>query len=249
MRRLYAIGDIHGQRDMLRAAHARVAADRRRCGDVDAPLVHLGDLTDRGPDSRGVIEDLVRGIAEGEPWHVIRGNHDQLFLDFLSFEGEDDPRRDTALYWLRPNLGGSATMASYGVDPDPRRDLEAVQADAGAAVPQSHRALLENMPYVHETEDLICVHAGIRPGIPLDRQDPDDLVWIRFEFLESTRDHGRLVVHGHTPAEAPENHGNRINLDTGAGYGRPLTAAVFEGREPFILTDNGRTRLPLIWDL
>lgn len=247
--RLYAIGDIHGQRDMLRAAHARIAADRDRCGDAMAPLVHLGDHTDRGPDSRGVIDDLVTGMARGEPWHSIRGNHDQLFLDFLSFTGEGDPRRDTALYWLKPNLGGPATLSSYGVDVIAHRNVDDIQAKALAAVPDSHRRFLEGLPYVHETPELICVHAGIRPGIPLDKQDPDDLIWIRTEFLEDTRDHGRVVVHGHTPAERPENHGNRVNLDTGAGYDRPLTAAVFEGRDVWILTDEGREPLPLIWDM
>ncbi|WP_172297795.1 metallophosphoesterase family protein [Pseudoruegeria sp. HB172150] len=241
--RLYAIGDIHGQREMLRAAHARVAADRDVLGDMDAPLVHLGDLTDRGPDSAGVITDLIAGVERGEPWEVIRGNHDQMFLDFLNFEDHDDPLFDMAEFWLRPNLGGPATLASYGVEMGDNADPKAVQEEALKAIPGEHISFLNSLPLYYETEDLFCVHAGIRPGVPLHEQAKDDLIWIRYEFLDDSRDHGKLIIHGHTPAEQPEHHGNRVNLDTGAGYGRPMTAAVFEGRDAWVLTNSGRVVL------
>ncbi len=240
--RLYAIGDIHGQRDMLRAAHERIAADRRACGDADAPVVHLGDLGDRGPDTRGVLSDIIEGQAAGLPFLATRGNHDQLFLDFLEFDPRDDAARDTAEWWLRPNLGGPHTLASYGIATD-GRDVLDIQADARRAVPAEHRAFLDALPLYHETPDLICVHAGIRPGVPLHAQEKHDLIWIRDPFLTDTSDHGRLVVHGHTPVERPEHAGNRVGLDTGAGFFRSLTVAVFEHRRCWILTDDGRVPL------
>ncbi len=238
--RLYAIGDIHGQCDMLRAAHDRIAADRAAQDEPRAPLVHLGDLCDRGPDSAGVIDLLLTGIDAGLPWVVLRGNHDQIFSDFLEMEDKDDPRSKQADFWLSPNMGGIQTLASYGVSVSRGQPLFEVQAKARDAIPTRHRDFLRNLPHVHETEDLLCVHAGIRPGIALADQDPDDLIWIRYDFLDDPRDHGKLVVHGHTPADRPEHHGNRVNLDTGAGFGRPMTAAVFEGRNAWALTDRGR---------
>jgi len=228
---------------MLRAAHARVAADRLDVGDSDAPLVHIGDLCDRGPDTAGVISDLIAGLEAGENWVVLLGNHDQLFSNFLEMDGPGDPRAEHANFWLTPNMGGTETLRSYGVHFNRDAPLLDVQAMALAAVPATHRRFLRDLPLTHETDDLFCVHAGIRPGVPLDAQDPDDLVWIRYDFLDDRRDHGKLIVHGHTPVEQPEHHGNRVNLDTGGGFGYPMTAAVFEGRDGWVLTDRGRRPL------
>ncbi len=235
--RFYAIGDIHGQLEMLRAAHARIARDREATGDAAAPVVHLGDLIDRGPDSRGVIDFLIEGVGGGAPWIVLRGNHDQLFLDLL--HGKDD----NAAAWLEPRIGGSETLASYGVRTGTFRSRRAILDDARAAIPEAHRRFLAGLPLLHAAPELLFVHAGIRPGVPVTLQDPADLLWIRGEFLDDPRDHGPLIVHGHTPGERPEHHRNRVNLDSGAGFGRPLTAAVFEGRECWVLADDGRRRL------
>lgn len=227
---------------MLRAAHARIAADRARQGDQDALVIHLGDLCDRGPDTRGVIDDLLIGIADGEPWRAIRGNHDQMFLDFLEFEDAEDPRFEHAALWVQGNIGGAITLRSYGVEVK-SLDLRETREAALALIPASHIAFMREMSFYYETPDLICVHAGIRPGVPLHRQESEDLIWIREEFLFDPRDHGKLIVHGHTPAEQPEHWGNRVNLDTGAGFFRDMTVAVFEGSDVWILTDDGREPL------
>jgi serine/threonine protein phosphatase 1 len=238
--RFYAIGDIHGQLSRLRAAHERIARDREVTGDGAAPVVHLGDLVDRGPDSRGVIDLLVEGIAGGAPWIALRGNHDKFFLQAISRVG--DPT-EADLMWLEPRFGGRATLASYGVKTGGLRGRRAILEDARTAVPRHHLQFLETLEPMRATVDLLFVHAGIRPGVPVTLQDPEDLMWIRDPFLLDPRDHGPLVVHGHTVCEAPEHRGNRVNLDTGAGYGKALTAAVFEGREAWVLGEDGRERL------
>jgi serine/threonine protein phosphatase 1 len=240
--RVYAIGDIHGQLDMLRAAHDRVAADRARTGDATAPLIHLGDLCDRGPDTRGVIDHLMAGIDRGAPWRVLKGNHDRMFTLFVR-HGQQDPGLRAGLTWFDDRLGGVETLASYGVDAYGAR-LPAVQEAAQRAVPDRHLDFLAGLPLTFRTPDLFLAHAGVRAGVALDAQVEDDLVWIRGAFLtDRTTDYGALVVHGHTVVPAPTHYGNRVALDTGAGYGDPLTAAVFEGRRAYILTDTGREPL------
>ncbi len=242
MIRTYAIGDIHGYIDELRRAHRLIAEDRARTGDQDAPVVHLGDLVDRGPDTAGVIDLLSEGIAAGQPWVVLKGNHDRMFAAFMEDPARRDPGLSERYTWLAPALGGLDTLASYGVGTE-GREVAQIQADALQRVPEAHREFLAGLPTSYRRGDLMFVHAGVRPGVPLDAQAEDDLVWIRSPFLEDTRNHGALIVHGHTALDAATHHGNRVNLDTGAGYGRPITAAVFEGRDAFILTDEGRIPL------
>lgn len=241
--RVYAIGDVHGYLSELERAHRLIAEDRARVGDETAPVVHIGDLCDRGPDTRGVLDFLLAGLAAGEPWTTLMGNHDRLFAWFL----EDPPRHDPHLVvgwtWLHDNLGGQNTLASYGLVPGPRERLKELHARAHEAIPEAHRRFVQALPLYWETKDHIFVHAGIRPGVPLAEQDEEDLVWIRHEFLDDTRDHGKLVVHGHTPVEAVTHFGNRLDIDTGAGYGRPLVPVVIEGREVWILTNAGRVKV------
>ncbi len=239
--RIYAVGDVHGQLDKLKAAHERIAADRARTGDAAAPVVHLGDLVDRGPDSRGVIEFLVRGVADGAPWIAITGNHDRAFYRQLG--PDPDPTVPFAV-WISQSMGGRATAASYDASPKPLSSEARNRERLARAVPDAHVRFLRDLPLWHETPDLLFVHAGIRPGLGLSEQIEEDLLWIRRDFLDDPRDHGRLIVHGHTPVDVPMHCGNRVNLDTGAGYGRALTAAVFEGRDAFILDEDGRRPLP-----
>ena len=241
--RVYAIGDVHGQLAMLREVHRRIASDRAACGDTAAEVMHLGDFCDRGPDSAGVIRFLVDGVDAGEPWRTVLGNHDRLFRGFV----REARLRDSVLHgdvtWLSPVMGGEATLESYGLTDFADLSAERIHARLLERIPESHVTFLDRLEPAVEYGELAFVHAGIMPGVPLPAQIEDDLVWIRDGFLDDPRDHGKLIVHGHSAIENPAHHGNRVNLDTGAGYGRPLTAAVFEGRECWILTDTGRRKL------
>ncbi len=237
--RFYAIGDIHGQLTLLDDVHREIMRDRDRTGDGDALVVHLGDLVDRGPDSRSVVEYVMDGMARGEPWEVIKGNHDRMFAEFVR-GAKEDPRLFDGLTWMHPRLGGTATLASYGIVRGALETKRALARRAANAVPDAHLEFLENLPVFKRTPDLLFVHAGVRPGVPLEDQTEDDMLWIRDEFLSEAISHGPLVVHGHTPTDAPEHHGNRVALDTGAAFGGPLTVAVFEGREVFVLRDGAR---------
>ncbi len=238
--RTYAIGDIHGQLQKLRAAHELIAEDRAQVRDPAAQVVHVGDLVDRGPDSRGVIDFLIEGGARGEPWVTLKGNHDRMFQGFLGDPDHYDPGLRPGLHWIEPRLGGDETLRSYGVEGAGERMLFDLHADALRAVPASHRAFIAKLPLMHRAEGVIFVHAGIRPGVPLDAQTEDDLLWIRHEFLDDPRDHGGLIVHGHTPVDAVTHYGNRLNLDTGAGYGRALSTVVIEDGAVWQLTGSGR---------
>lgn len=238
--RSYAIGDIHGHLDLLIDLHARIAGDQ---GTDDAPIIHVGDLVDRGPDSKGVIEYLRAGIAAGKNWIVLKGNHDRMFAGYLSdISYEDDGLRE-GLNYLHYKIGGAATLASYGIKNAADRRLKPVHAEAVAAVPQAHRDFLAALPTHHPHGEAMFVHAGVRPGVPLDQQSETDLLWIRSPFLEDRLDHGPLIVHGHTAIDKPRHYGNRINLDSGAAYGGPLSAVVIEGRDVWHLTPDGRVLL------
>ena len=238
---IYAIGDIHGHLDLLKSAHHRIHADMALHGH--GKIVHLGDLVDRGPDCKGVVDFLMRGVEAGRDWLVLKGNHDRLFSGFLNDPGWHDMGLKPEHSWLHPRIGGAATLASYGVRSAADRPVAKVHADAVAAVPASHRRFLEGLPNRFAHENAIFVHAGIRPGIALADQVEDDLVWIRTGFLEDRRDHGALVVHGHTAIAHATHYGNRLNMDSSAAYGGPLSAAVIEGRRAFLLTDHGREPL------
>ncbi len=215
--RIYAIGDIHGQCDKLVAAHEAIAADAAREGGGGPRVVHIGDLCDRGPDTRGVIDVLLAGIERGEDWIVLKGNHDRMFAGWMRAKDHRDPLLREGLDWLAPNLGGTATLASYGVERRLMESKTSLHRRAAKAVPERHIEFAEGLPLIYREGGLFFCHAGVRPGVPLDEQIEDDLLWIRSGFLEDVRDHGALIVHGHTALDAPEHYGNRVNLDGGAG--------------------------------
>ncbi|MDV4144757.1 MULTISPECIES: metallophosphoesterase family protein [Shimia] len=236
---LYAIGDIHGQKTMLEDALARIEAD----GGRDAEIVFLGDLVDRGPESAGVIDLLQTGVAEGRNWTVLRGNHDRMYSCFMEELPRPDPFVLLGMDWFSERIGGRSTLASYGIETDDSSRYFQVHAEAREVIPQAHVDFMAALPAYRLVGNLLFVHAGIRPEVALEDQSEDDLCWIRQEFLDYRAPHPWLVVHGHTPQKAPVHEGNRVNLDSGAGYGRPITAAVFEGDQVHVLEETGRRAL------
>ena len=236
---VYAIGDIHGQLDELLRVLDLIEQD----GGRDAYTVFLGDYVDRGYDSKSVVQTLIDGKAAGRNWHLIKGNHDRYLTRFYDNKTVYDPNTRTGLFWLNPVLGGDKTLQSYGVSAEDGAPIDPIHAKTLISVPSEHIAFLNNLPLIHETEHLICAHAGLRPGVPLKDQQEDVLVWIRDGFLDYTGSFGKLVVHGHTALDYPMHAGNRVNLDGGAGYFRPLNAAVFEGLDCWLLTEAGRVPL------
>lgn len=247
--RIYAIGDIHGRLELLKSAHALIAADEAAHGGGGGgdgggggQVVHVGDLLDRGPDSRGVVELLMQGQAEGRPWIVLRGNHDRFLPRFARQPGWIDPGLASGRHWLdHASLGGTETLASYGVDYD--GDHDRAHAEVLRAVPEAQLRWLETLPLWHLSPDALFVHAGIRPGVDLAQQTEQDLLWIRGGFLDDRSDHGTLVVHGHTVVDHVTDFGNRLAIDTGAAYGGPLSVVVFDGAWPQLLTPGGRARI------
>ncbi len=237
----YAIGDIHGNLDKLQAAHELIARDQAAHGA--APIVHVGDLVDRGADSRGVIDYLRHGQGSGADWVVLKGNHDRLFSLFMQDPKATDPGLRVDMSWLHPRIGGAETLASYGVKNAMDRPIPAVYMDAQAAVPEAHLTFLSALPTQFQRGEAVFVHAGIRPGVSMAEQVENDLVWIREPFLSDPRPHGMLVVHGHTVVDAVTHYGNRLNIDSGAAYGGPLSAVVIEGRMAWLLTPKGRQPL------
>lgn len=237
--RVHAIGDIHGELDKLREAHARVAD---HAGE-QALIVHVGDLIDRGPDSRGVVEYLREGQARGRNWVVLKGNHDRFLPRFLQAPDWVDPGLSTPLRWgEHEGLGAEATLRSYGLDPD--QPLARLHAEALRKIPAEHAAWLDALPiwYLHTLA--LFVHAGIRPGRDLADQDEQDLLWIRREFLDDSGDHGILVVHGHTPVPVVEHHGNRLAIDTGAVFGGALSVVELSADGVSLLTEAGPVPIP-----
>ena len=221
--RLYAIGDVHGCDAQLAEIHHRIAADLAAQPPADHRIIHVGDYADRGPDSAGAVGRLARLTAESDRMICLRGNHDQMLIDFLA-----DPEGSGSLFF---DNGGDATLRSYGLTGTTDDGYAPLARDLATHMPPADLAFIGGLPLTARFGDYLFVHAGIRPGVPLDEQDPQDLLWIRHEFLRSRRDHGVVVVHGHTPATKPETRSNRINIDTGVVFGGPLTCVVLEGTE------------------
>jgi serine/threonine protein phosphatase 1 len=219
-RRIYAIGDVHGRADLLERLHRHIALDLEKNPVAEPLLICLGDYVDRGPDSAGVLELLLKPAPAGMKRIALMGNHEELMLRFLLDES-------VGPVWFAN--GGDATLDSYGVTAldsysQARRQFERL-------LPDSHRWLLETMPLSHSEGDYFFVHAGVRPELPLEQQRREDLLWIRGDFLYSGVDHGKVVVHGHSIAAEPDVRANRIGIDTGAYVTDRLTCVVLEGQK------------------
>jgi len=217
--RIYAIGDVHGRLDLLTRLHTLIAADAAKAAARRRVIVYLGDYVDRGPDSRGVLELLLsQPLAGFEHVHLL-GNHEDYLLQFLE-------HAEVGPHWC--TYGGFDTLASYGVR---AADFEGARRAFAEAIPPAHVAFMRGLKLMHAEGGYLFVHAGVKPGIALTDQKADDVLWIRDEFLDSTDDFGACVVHGHTIVETPEQHGNRIAIDTGAFATGTLTALVLDGTE------------------
>jgi serine/threonine protein phosphatase 1 len=222
--RFYVVGDIHGRNDLLARIHHAIRADiHERPAPLKRTVVYLGDYVDRGPGSREVLEMLIRTPIEATRQVYLKGNHEDMMLRFI--------RGDNVPHWL--HNGGDAALASYGVVapqmiPSPTQIAE-LRCKLLDAMPAAHVTFLESLQLMHVAGDYLFVHAGIRPGVPLDAQRPADLMWIRDPFLAATNMFGKCVVHGHTISLAPEVRPQRIGIDTGAFYSGCLTCLVLEG--------------------
>ena len=222
--RAYAIGDIHGCIEPLRRLHRLIHAHAAAHPATRNVIVYLGDYVDRGPDSRGVIDVLSEAAPPGFERVYLKGNHEESLLQFLA-DAQHGPQ------WF--TYGGDATLRSYGVEaprsPLDSAGLERAQREFAQNLPPEHRNFFRRLGLMHVENDYVFVHAGLRPGVSLDAQDPDDLLWIREEFLRSDVEFGKIVVHGHSISETPTVRHNRIGIDTGAFAGGPLTCLVLEG--------------------
>jgi serine/threonine protein phosphatase 1 len=238
---VYAVGDIHGRADLLALLLDQIKADAAASvGAKKKTLVFVGDYIDRGPESRCVVDLLLGALPTGFDTHFLKGNHEEMMFEFL-----EDP--SSLGYWL--GNGGAATLESYGVDVTGlRRDAAKPEAWRDAflsALPEQHRRFFESLELTASFGDYLFVHAGIRPGVPLKAQNPQDLLWIRGEFLRSEEDFGKVVVHGHTPKDAPEIRANRIGIDTGAFFSNRLTALrLQEGSRRFLQAEAAMPTTP-----
>lgn len=232
---VYAVGDVHGRADLLEKMHAAILKDSLDVPAERKVVVYLGDYVDRGPASKKVVDVLLDRPLKGFERVHLMGNHEAFLIEFLN-DLEAGPG------WFFN--GGLATLASYGVkvgkfDELSYEVLQRVQEEFKKKLPESHLDFYKTLEFSRTEGDFFFVHAGIRPGVPLDNQTDEDMLWIREEFLGCEDDFGKVIVHGHTITWEPEVKSNRIGIDTGAFASGVLTALVLEGREQDFLTVSG----------
>jgi len=206
---IYAIGDVHGCLDQLKAAERRICADAATVSAKRRIILLLGDLVDRGPQSAEVLDHVIGPAPAGFERLAICGNHDETFVSFF-----DNPQANMG--WLE--FGGEETLESYGIDMARlrRQGFGGLGNAMRAAVPESHIDYLRQLPVSVRCGGVLFVHAGVRPDVPFDEQDDDDFMWIREPFLSSDNGLDLVVVHGHTPSDQPVFAAGRIGIDTGA---------------------------------
>ena len=228
-RRAYAIGDVHGRLDLLEQLLDSIERDVEGRPQRKTALIFLGDLIDRGPDSRGVIERLRNFRPDRLRPYFLAGNHEEVLLRLLKGE------RGILASWLK--YGGAECMASYGFDPTKLevRNERAALSMIRDVIPHSHASFIGSFADTLRFGDYLFVHAGIRPGVDLSLQTQSDLRWIRSPFLEDRSDHGMIIVHGHSISTEPEFEPNRIGIDTGAYRTGRLTALALDGEDRWLL--------------
>ncbi|MBI1685925.1 serine/threonine protein phosphatase [Caulobacter hibisci] len=223
---VFAVGDIHGRADLADRILDVVRAEAEDTPASRVILVGLGDYVDRGPQSCEVIDTLVDLHTHPKiEMRCLRGNHEHVLVDFL-----DNAAAGPA--WCE--FGGRETLASYNIkapaDPLDAPAWEATRAKFNATLPLAHRAFLQTLALRCVIGDYVFVHAGLRPGVSLQRQRENDMLWIREPFLNGRRLFPKMVVHGHTPTETVHVDDRRIGLDTGAYATGVLSAIRLEGR-------------------
>lgn len=229
--RVYAIGDVHGRLDLLVPLLQRIKVDDQARPPAETHIVMLGDLVDRGPHSAHVLEYLRAYRDSFAHFHFITGNHEEAMLASITKDADLEE-----IGWF--NYGGMETMLSYGADESLfSHKGEQLASAMRALVPRTHLDFLESFSDSLIIGDYLFVHAGIRPGVPVRRQTSADMHWIREQFLEDDRDHGFVVVHGHTITEEPEVKHNRIGIDTGAYRSGLLTALGLYGGDRWLLME------------
>jgi serine/threonine protein phosphatase 1 len=207
--RIYALSDIHGCADLLARAFDRIDHDTAQDRPLRTGLVFLGDYVDRGLDSCRTLDILIER-TQRRPCVFLKGNHEEVLLNFL---------QDPPLLQAWRQFGGLQTLISYGLKPSVNPDgseLFDLARGFASALPPAHLQFLKGLRTSFTCGDYFFVHAGVRPGIPLDEQADQDLLWIREEFLASRKNFGKFIVHGHTPVVAPDLQRHRVNIDTGA---------------------------------
>ncbi len=226
--RVYAIGDIHGRLDLFNALLHRIAADEAQRPQATTTIVLLGDLVDRGADSAGVLA-RARALRNERDVEILGGNHEEMFLQIFE---------DTEILRSFLRFGGIETLASYGIAPETVAELalEELQALIRARIPEDDLAFVRSFGKLLSKGGYVFVHAGVRPGVPLEMQLTSDCRWIREPFLSHTGDLGAFVIHGHTITQEPDERANRIGIDTGAYIHGTLTAIGLEGSERWFLT-------------
>jgi serine/threonine protein phosphatase 1 len=195
----FVVGDIHGCLEMLRRL-----IDKIEWNPSNDRLIFIGDYIDRGEDAKGVVDFVLSLKEDSSLVECLIGNHEYMFLDYLSGV-------NTQSFLLN---GGLSTLRSY---------KELRQSKDGPPIPPTHLDFFSSLLAMVEVEQYYIVHAGFRPNVRVEDQDLIDMVWIRDEFIYSDYDFGKVVIFGHTPFNRPLIIKNKIGIDTGAVYGNCLT--------------------------
>jgi serine/threonine protein phosphatase 1 len=228
---IYAVGDIHGRWDLLVELHDLIRVHAQRYPDFQKKVIYLGDYIDRGPDSKRVLDELIRASLPDFTAVHLKGNHEAMLLAFLENAAQGN-------IWLFN--GGIATLQSYGIRwsdkmPYSSQTLAKLQKALQQQLPQTHWGFLRSLQLYHIEGDFLFCHAGYKPKVPLADQAEQDLLWIRDEFLYSPLHHEKIIVHGHTISTQPEILPNRVGIDTGAFHTGILTAAAIVDSEIYFL--------------